>query len=490
MNNTKLIALLALGLFIINGLFSQTINSEIAFMVAEAKISALGHSADFQVNQNPKIIFNKEEDPLLYAYNLQPSGFIIVSANKSLPPVVAYSFENTIGATDENNILLKLVSGDLKTRYENIKPSTKEKYTNSWNQLLNYPRNNIKTFEQWPPEGTTSTGGWLETNWTQSYPYNMFCPMDPVTNQRSIAGCPSVAIAMIINYYESLNETQLEDVIDDYHHNYAGRNYWVDDDFETIDFLPFPDVNAYFDTISNIWESGSTLKSQEKAALVWACGVAAKQVYTSDISGTFGVDQAFDAFQRFGFEDSELLYPEDPILLSLAQNMMDARPALLAVVDPGVAGHNLVTDGFNTDGFYHLNFGWGGTYNSWYLIPDEIPYNLTEFEGVVANIAYPPINILVGENRSGISDINVYPNPVINELNVNLNLNDQSDISIELFDLMGNSCYQKMITGLQAGEHSISLMLEKDIGKNISAGFHFLRINSGAYSSTKIIIIK
>ena len=69
--------------------------------------------------------------------------------------------------------------------------------------------------------------------------------------------------------------------------------------------------------------------------------------------------------------------------------MMDARPAHLAIVDPGwTMGHNVVVDGYNTDNYYHLNFGWGGSYNGWYLLPDEIPYGLTVIEGLIVDIAY------------------------------------------------------------------------------------------------------
>lgn len=59
-------------------------------------------------------------------------------------------------------------------------------------------------------------------------------------------------------------------------------------------------------------------------------------------------------------------------------------------MDPGWQyGHNLVVDGYNTDNYYHLNFGWGGSYDGWYLIPDEIPYGLTVIEGIIVDILQP-----------------------------------------------------------------------------------------------------
>ena len=46
----------------------------------------------------------------------------------------------------------------------------------------------------------------------------------------------------------------------------------------------------------------------------------------------------------------------------------------------------MVVDGYNTDDYYHLNFGWGGDYNGWYLSPDELPYDLTVIEGIIVDI--------------------------------------------------------------------------------------------------------
>ncbi len=63
-------------------------------------------------------------------------------------------------------------------------------------------------FEQWPPEGTTPTGGWLLTNWNQNAPYNNFCPLDLVNGGRSVAGCPAVAMAQILNYHNTTMDVQ------------------------------------------------------------------------------------------------------------------------------------------------------------------------------------------------------------------------------------------------------------------------------------------
>ena len=175
---------------------------------------------------------------------------------------------------------------------------------------------------------------------------------------------------------------------DDYHHTYAGNNYWIDNDYGTYGFPSFPTLNAYLTTLQSHYEDQTPLTNTDKAALMFACGVAATQVYNAQGSGTFGVNQAYDAYLRFNCMTVELLDDSNlDVYQRLSSNMKIALPAHLAVVnEEWDSGHNLVVDGYNTNDFFHLNFGWGGSYNGWYVIPDEIPYGLTVIEGVIIDI--------------------------------------------------------------------------------------------------------
>lgn len=310
--------------------------------------------------------------------------------------MIAYSFLDEFPHdSPEGDTLLGILQTDLALRLEQLSAMPEDKLEDrrlAWERLSD-PTSHAQPrlgFEQWPPAGSTATGGWLEKNWHQNSPYNDQCPMDSVAGGRSAAGCPSVAIALILDFHQGTNGTQFNDT-DDYFHSYAGRQYWIDDDWATNGFPSFPTLSASMAVLEDHYRNQIPATDADAAALVFACGVAATQVYTASISGTFGVAQAVDAYLRFGVEGSELLDDSDPDLyVRLSTNMKWARPAHLAVVDPaGSAGHNLVVDGYNTDGYFHLNFGWGGSANGWYLIPDEIPYNLTVIEGVIVDITLP-----------------------------------------------------------------------------------------------------
>jgi len=353
--------------------------------------------------------------------------------------------------------------------------------------------NDSKTiFQQWPEEGTTSTGGWLETNWTQSYPYNKYCPIDPVTSQRSYVGCPATAMAQIVNYYEAINSTKFTDD-DDYYHSYAGRNFWIDDDYEEYGFLSFPIINIFLESIANKYEVINQLTNDEKAALSFACGVAARQVFTSEGSGTFGVNQALDAYMKFGYNEAVLLDDSDTNMFSvMSQNIMEARPIHFAVVNQQWnSGHNVVVDGYNTDNYYHVNFGWGGSYNGWYLLPQEFPLQLTVIEGVIVNIAYPPVYTEVFNSpTNSINSIKIYPNPAKDFINIELNIFDAEKITVSIVDIFGKTIYKANQNMIKEGKNKIlSLNLNSVSGDKLSPGIYLLKAETnGKTTVTKFNI--
>ncbi|HNQ22950.1 MAG TPA: C10 family peptidase [Phycisphaerae bacterium] len=364
-----------------------------ATRVANNHLRSFATSGIFTLGEGTPVTEASRGEPLYYRFDVQPHGYIVVCASAELPPVIAYSFTTDFDAEREaGDPLTDLLRWDVRSRLDHLSalsPDLLEQRRAAWTAATEsaaVPPGGTR-FQQWPPSGSTPTGGWVLTRWTQSSPYNNLCPTDPVTGSRSIAGCPAVAMAQIVNYHERLNATHFSD-LDDYYHNYSGRRYWIDNDYVARSFPSFPQLNAYLDTLFERYFYGAAPTSTDKAALVFACGVAAQQVYTSSGSGTFGVDQAMDAYEKFGCDTAELLYEgSSGPYPRLAQNMIDGFPAHLAIVNPGwTSGHNLVVDGYNTNGYYHLNFGWGGSYDGWYLLPTELPMSLTVIEGIIVDI--------------------------------------------------------------------------------------------------------
>ena len=366
------------ALLLVASLTAAPLAPERSEAVAQAWLQAC--NAEFQIQSIRTL--DRSGQHLATVYTLSPAGYVVVCTDDELPPVVAYSFTSTFSAGD-GDLLAELLTEDLSRRLLYMAPATRESNHELW--LDPAPRRD--PFQQWPPEGSTFTGGWIKTQWTQTEPNNDFCPIDPITLVRSYAGCPAVAMAQIVNYLQTLNGTVFSDA-DDYHHSYANRNFWIDDDHIPRGFPSWSELNGYLDTLTQHYKYSQEITNQDAAALIWACGVAAEQVYSSEGSGTYSVAQAVDAYQRFGFENFELLTATDADLFDrMAQNMMTAQPVHLAMVTPDWdSGHNVAVDGYNTDGFFHLNFGWGGSYSGWYLLPDQFPYNMNVIEGAIVDI--------------------------------------------------------------------------------------------------------
>jgi len=427
---------------------------------------------------------------LAHVLRLEPCGYVVVPGDDGLPPVLAYSFEADYPVEGRvGDPLIDLVVADVRSRLAAlpmIDPSIRAAWRRGWIELARGEVRSAERFEQWPPAGSTPTGGWLLTNWTQNAPYNNLCPLDLAHGGvRSVAGCPAVAMAMILNYHATVQETSF-DTGDRYFHNYAGNAYWIPDAAVQYGFPSFPTLNACLETLTLHWDEETPLTNTDKAALVFACGTAARQVYSAAGSGTFGVDQAFTAYQRFSFAACRLADETDPNLyLDLATQMQNAWPAHLAVVDPGwTMGHNLVIDGYNSDGYFHLNFGWGGSYNGWYLLPEGIPYGLTVIEGVILDIL-PAATATPDLDEASVSSVlRSDPNPFGPRVDVSFVAPQQGHARLGIYDVAGRLQALVLDEDVEKGMHA-----SRWTSGSLPAGVYWLRLDFGGRSRTKRLVL-
>ena len=319
--------------------------------------------------------------------------------------------------------------------------------------------------------------GMLSSSWTQDYPYNQLCPRDPANNNSySVAGCPAIAMGQIINYLRTTQDTRFTDD-DDYLHNYAGRNYNIDDDWESLQFPSFPMLNELLDSVDAVFLRGEELPDLLAAAVVFACGTACTQVYSSQGSGTFAVDQAFDAYQRFGFTECQLFREAtDEMYATLISNLQAGYPAHLAVENPeGTVGHNVVVDGYReSDGKFHINFGYGGSLDDWYNIPDEnFYYGMTKLEGIIVNII--PMTTPSTLIEASSQPLEVFPNPVSDVLYLK-NLSGEQ-VNYSIFNVLG----QEVANGSSCGTISVA---------DLEKGVYFLQVEGENSRETVKFIVE
>lgn len=87
--------------------YSRTVTSQEAAIAANQQLVKLGIKTGFTLKQGREI--SKDNLILAYAFDLEPAGYIIVSASTGLPPVIAYSLESNFGCMDQVNPLFAML---------------------------------------------------------------------------------------------------------------------------------------------------------------------------------------------------------------------------------------------------------------------------------------------------------------------------------------------------------------------------------------------
>ena len=313
---------------------------------------------------------------LVYIFNLEPAGFVAISADNNVYPVIAYSYKKALKEADHaDNVFFTLLKWDVRERlaYYKDKPNEAHKNNLIWSDYIagNFISRN---FQQWPAAGTTITDGWIETTWNQSGVFNQMCPIDN-SGERSVVGCVATAMAMIIDFHAHVGDVSFDDS-DDYASGWWNPIY-IDDDYLERDFPSFPELNVYLDELKDHYQNDIYLTSQDKAALSFSCGVSVEMGYSSQGSGAWTSDVAIALLNKFDYDSATWIdnYGSS-FYAQLSQNMIEMRPAEMSIAtSSGEGGHAIIVDGYNTDDFYHLNYGWGESNSTcWYLLPSGMPH--------------------------------------------------------------------------------------------------------------------
>ena len=335
---------------------------------------------------------------LAYVTLLSPQGFVVTSADTNASPIVAYSLQSPFPSeADDRHPLVRLLKEDIRCRTKAAATglSATEQTGAQWEQYTVGVAGEGDGFQQWPADGATTTGGWVETTWHQDAPFNDFCPFDPVDGARSYVGCVATAMAQLVHYHQQCNVT-----LDEYdaYTTYSGID--IDGDSERYDFPSFEELNTYLADVRLKYSRQIDLNDVDIAALNFACGVSTYMDYSSEGSGASPYDLQDALVYMFGFDSAQMTGGlTNEYLPAMQENLANGLPVLLGMSPAdGMGGHVVVCDGYNTDGEYHLNFGWGAPYpdditEAWYCLPTGLPSYLSAVQEILLDIRPVPESV-------------------------------------------------------------------------------------------------
>ena len=306
-------------------------------------------------------------------------GFVIMSADDVVLPVLAYSTNRPIDLNDmpasvdwwlhdyDNQI-----SWNIKNGYE---PSPQ--VTSQWNALNAMVPSQLKIKSA--TAGTTAN--LLSTTWAQNKYYNLQCPYDNTAQAYTYAGCVATAMAQIMKYWEYPTRG-----MGSYSYNCPPYGQQAADFSDTVfDYSSMPAALSAYTT---------TAQNNAVALLIRRCGIAVEMEYGVNSSSaatignnTIGYKAAENAYrENFKFLHSlhsvSITDYSTSEWIALMKNEIDnGRPVQYSAGDANNGGgHSFICCGYDSSNKLYFNWGWKGIHDGYYQVgnlnPSSYAYNL------------------------------------------------------------------------------------------------------------------
>jgi hypothetical protein len=339
---------------------------------------------------------------LYHVVHLKPAGYVIVPADDTVEPVIAFSAGGRFDASSGDPVAA-LVKRDVPRRMARARAGGHDaghaKAHRKWKGLLWASPNPPPDAEENDAIVIASqvwVAPFVPTLWNQTTDvsgdacYNYYTPPYGAGNANNFpCGCVATCMAQLMYYFHypatgvgttsfAITENGMASTGSLIGGNDAGGPYqWTN--------MP---LSPY---------SVTATQAEAIGALCSDAGVAVNMDYEQDGSGA-----AIQTAQRAltsTFKFSNVAYDEDdtdglsgPSLLAMINPNVDARLPVPLAISSSEVGHCVIVDGYGYSGatlFHHVNAGWGGDDDVWYALPNidtSDAYDFTIIDACLYNI--------------------------------------------------------------------------------------------------------
>lgn len=206
-------------------------------------------------------------------------------------------------------------------------------------------------------EGKTSVAPLLgDTKWNQSPFYNKYTP-----DSRFPIGCVAVSLGQIMRYWQWPDHGE-------------GSHSYVTTTHQFEESADFANTTYNWAAMTDELNASSADEAVDAVAtLLHHVAVSVNMDYDNGGSGAYSELMAPAMANHFRYDKGIHLvkrnfFDSHTWMQMVREELDNGRPVVYDGATSSMSGHSFVCDGYNEDGFYHINWGWGGSGNGYFLL--------------------------------------------------------------------------------------------------------------------------
>lgn len=229
----------------------------------------------------------------------------------------------------------------------------------------------------------------IKTQWNQIEPYNLMCPDGDYVdydepgynaNNRCVTGCVATAMAQVLYYWQcqdgcdEIGQIEIGQDVNQGTIEKPDFKFVVDHTFHALPATTFDwESMALTYSIDAIGASADAV-----AKLMRYCGQAVNMDYNIGASSAHLSGDVLT--EVFGYSKNIRELYRDPYTTSQWEEMIYAelaarRPVLYSGQSKDGGGHEFIIDGYDGNGLFHMNWGWGGMSDDYFVLSLANPNN-------------------------------------------------------------------------------------------------------------------
>lgn len=233
----------------------------------------------------------------------------------------------------------------------------------------------------------------LKTTWSQSAPYNQYCPTKTNSSgeqENCPVGCVALAIGQIMKYH---NYPETGKGSKSYQP--LGVGAVISADFENTQYKWSLMKNSYTRFGSTKFYTDE--EADAVATMLFHAGVSVGTIYALSGSSAFAYGNIpRDLVENFRYSEDSIRYvsradyTKEEWMNLIYNELSMGRPVFYAGNSPTFGGHAFVIDGYDSTGRVHINWGWRGSDDGYYDIDlTEGENNYSKNQSMVIGIMPP-----------------------------------------------------------------------------------------------------